>query len=194
MFQNNRKMPFILAAVLIFAIWSNWDFIFGDKKKAPVAADFARRAVQRPQDQQANTAKTPEKKAQKKAPEKVVDHQQMMVLAQGKNWGRNPFGLTPKVKKKSKPAAEVTPEKKPSDPTTLNLESILITQFQSLAVINNQLLTEGDLFQGKKIAKITEDSVFIEEYGITKELKMAKHGIPMTYVKTTVPGSKTNKK
>ena len=80
-------------------------------------------------------------------------------------------------------------EKGPQAPS-FNLKSILITQLQSLAVINDQILAEGEVFEGGKVVKITEDSVTVETDIGLEEVKLQEHGIPMVYV--TTPAASLN--
>lgn len=190
MFQENKKVPVILAIALILALLFNWKYFFKEKKTSkPVTVTN----VQQPSPpRQATVAKPPSrKKAEKKLPqpEKVADYEKMTALSQEIKWGVDPFGLSLK-KDVSKPE-QVAPEEKEDVDEGFRLESILITEVQTLAVINNQLLAEGDSFEGRNILKITEDSVIMEDHGSKRELKMKEHKIPMVYVKTIVAAPDT---
>ncbi len=183
MFQHKKTIVYLVLAMVISLI-ANWKYIFKEKTPATVTAPATDQS--RFQKNQAITAADSRAEAAAETlPEKKVDYRQMTALDRGMNWGPDPFGIS------SKPEGMEADKRKQNNrkPINLRLESILITPSQSLAVINNRLLTVGDTFQGKRISRITGNSVIMEIKGNLQELKLGDYGIPMVYIKTPVAGS-----
>jgi type II secretory pathway component PulC len=164
---------------MIFSLTGNWKYFFEKKEKTPVLITVP--ATTR-NASPAKQEKTQEKTADEQPSGEEADYQQMLALARGRNWGPDPFGISDST------AAEQDKQNQEQGRGDIRLESILLTPSQSLAVINNQLLTEGDVFQGRRIYKITKDSVVMEMNGVLQELKMKDYGIPTVYIKTPVAG------
>ncbi len=163
---------------MVISLMANWKYIFKEKKPVTVAAP-ATDQVQSHMNQQTTAPITQAEESDEALPEKIADYKKMQVLALKNNWEVDPFGVSSKLG-----GTEAGQNNhSTSEPGSLHLESILITQYQSLAVINSQLVAPGDVFQGKKISKITKDSVFMETNGKLQELKLNNYGIPTLYLK-----------
>ena len=190
MFQNNKKLPVIMVAAVIFSITSNWKYFFGDKKKTSNKAMSAAQASKTVASKQAAVASAEQqKKAVKKVPKKTANLQRMLELASEADWKMDFFGGV--LKRETTTESSVAPPPKKKKKTKLRLESILITQLQPLAVVNGRLLAEGDSIMGKKILKITENSIVVQEKGTIEELRIKDAGITTTYVETSVAEEKT---
>ncbi len=182
------KLALAVAAAVIF----NWNYIFGEKKTAaPSTATAAKgksdtsTAASGGDNTEAKKGKKG-KKTEELPPDTPGDYARMLLMVQGNDWGADPFGALAKTiiadnrQPEAVPADEEEEEEEKED---LKVESIMITPLQSLAVVNGQILAEGDMFQGKRISRITRDTVVMKSKGGIRELKLKDSGIPMVYEK-----------
>ena len=182
----------VAAAVLL-----NWNYIFGEK---PTAASSTAAASNKGEASTAADGDNTEAKKGKKGkktgelpPDTPGDYARMLLMVQGNDWGADPFGAPAKTnivadsQSNAMPAVE---NEEGEEKEELKVESIMITPLQSLAVVNGQILAEGDMFQGKRITRITRDTVVMKSKGGVRELKLKDSGIPMVYEKSLVEGKR----
>ncbi|NQT06972.1 MAG: hypothetical protein HQ575_05470 [Candidatus Omnitrophica bacterium] len=104
----------------------------------------------------ANTFMSPEKNATKSSSEeldsqkgKPADNKSADVAAKDKDWGRDPFGL----------------EKLPEEESVVSfvLNGIIWDEDNPYAIINDEVVREGDKIRGYKVIEIKEGSVLLDD-------------------------------
>jgi hypothetical protein len=82
------------------------------------------------------------------------------------SWGRNPFYF-PRAEDNSSPARETT-----VDTGGLQLSAILYHETGSVAIINHQIVRQGDQIEGRKVVSILEDRVILQDLSGISELRL----------------------
>lgn len=184
-------MIVILVVIMVISLFANWKYIFPEKKKPNVvtAEDVQKSSgtATAAKVEMSSSKKKDKGKKERPKDETPVDYAKMLALSEEDDWSGDPFALLKLMAVKNVDAAALQPVSEPGEgkeeSVELRLESILVTPFGGIAVINRQSLEKGDEISGGKIMRITPQTVYWEKDGKTRELTLPEDKIPLSWVR-----------